>query len=500
MISADPGQQAVDFINCLSHPTSGKRFTLRPWQEGIVRKLIGTVDDSGQRVYSQAGIWLPRANGKTELAAAMILERFLRDRRPRRQFYCAATSRDQAKFLFNKVLAMLEDNERLRKLVDIRTSTHTIINQQTGSTFKAVSSESSAMHGSEPTMVVYDEIHVARDRELFTSLLTGMGKVDSPLLVTITTAGIYEKTTLEMEQYMYACRVRDGIVKDKSYLPVIYEAGPDDPWDKEETWFKCNPALGDFRSVDEMRRLAKQAKQITRMQNDFKRLYLNIHTAQTSRWLSQEQWLECKVDELDADGPWLGGCDLSAKQDLTSFGLSCKTEDGYAVKCWNWIPEETALAHEKSDRVPYLQWEKEGHVEFTPGDRIDQYFILDRIVEICKEHGVRSVAFDAHNAEWFFQTLPMHGIECKDATQNYKTYNEPCREFESCIASGTLQHLGNQCLDWQISCVEVKPTADKTLIRPVKSTQNSRIDGIVAILMSMALSKVGEQEAKPAIY
>lgn len=500
MISSDPGQQSVDFINCLTHPTSGTPFELRPWQEKIVRDLIGTVDEKGNRQYSQCGIWLPRANGKTELAAALVLERFLRDRRPRRQFFCAATTRDQAKFLFNKVLAMLEDNPRLRQLVDVKTSTHTIINKQTGSTFKAISSEAGAMHGSEPTLVVYDEIHVARDRELFTSMLTGMGKVDNPLMVTITTAGVYDKTTLEMEQYLYATQVRDGVIDDKSYLPVIYEAAPDDPWDEESTWLKCNPALGDFRSIDEIRRLCKQAKQITRMQNDFQRLYLNLHTAQTSRWIDQDQWEACRVEKIDVPGPWLGGCDLSAKMDLTSFAISCKTEDGFAIRCWNWIPEETALKHEKTDRVPYLQWEREGHIEFTPGDRVDQAYVLQRIREICEEFGVREVAFDSHNAEWFFQQLPIYGIETFDAQQNYKTFNEPCREFESCIASGTLQHQASKCLDWQIHNVEVKPTSDKTLIRPVKATANARIDGIVAVLMSMALSLVGKQETRPGVF
>ena len=500
MISADLGQQSVDFINCLTHPTSGTRFELRPWQEDIVRKLMGTVDEDGRRQYTQCGIWLPRANGKTELAAALVLERFLRDKRPRRQFFCAATTRDQAKFLFNKVLAMVEDNPRLRKLVDVKTSTHTIINQATGSTFKAISSEAGAMHGSEPSLVVYDEIHVARDRELFTSMLTGMGKVDSPLLVTITTAGVYDKTTLEMEQYLYATQVRDGIIEDASYLPVIYEADADDPWDEEATWRKCNPALGDFRSIDEIRRMAKQAKQITRMQNDFKRLYLNQHTAQQSRWLSQELWDKCRVDKIDVPGPWLGGADLSAKMDLTSFAISAKTDDGFAVRCWNWIPEETALKHEKPDRVPYLQWEQEGHIEFTPGDRVDQQHILNRMVEICEEFGVREVAFDSHNAEWFFQQLPLHGIETVDAPQNYRTYSEPSREFESCIAAGTLQHQASKCVDWQIHNVDVKPTSDKTLIRPVKATANARIDGIVAILMSMALSLVGKSENKPAVF
>ena len=501
MIATDPGQQACDFIDLLTHPTTGESFNLRPWQKKIVKKLLGTLKPDGSRQYTSAGIWLPRANGKTELASALLLERFLRDPRPRRQFFCAASTRDQARFLFNKVEAMCRDNPRILKHVTIRTSNHVIINNATGSTFKAVASEAGAMHGAEPSVVVYDEIHVAKDRELFTSFVTGMGKVDNPLMITITTAGLFDRTTLEYEQYHYASQVRDGIIQDPSYLPIIFEAAAEERWDLVKTWRKANPALGDFRSLDEMRRLCNRAKQIPRLENDFRRLYLNQHTAATSKWLRQEDWEKCQRDHVDKSGRWFGGADLSAKQDLTAFAITARTEDdGYKVLAWNWIPEGTALQHEKSDRVPYLTWERTGHIEFTPGDRVDQRFVLQRMLEICGEYGVRQVCFDSHNAEWFFQELPRHGIETIDAPQNYRTYNEPCREFESCIAAGKIQTDRNQCLAWQVANVETKPTSDNRLIRPIKSTPSARIDAIAAVLMSMAVSLAPEAEIEPAIY
>jgi len=498
MIRADAGQCAVDFINCL--PTSGgEPFRLRKWQEKIIRPLLGKTQPNGLRQYTDAGIWLPRGNGKTELCAAIAVERLFRDKRKRGEIYCAAMTRDQASMLYNSARAMIEDSPALAKLVEITPSKKLILHKQRGTIFKALAAEGGPIHGTRPTVAIYDEVHCAKDREVFTALQTGLGKCPEPLFLTITTAGIYAKHTLEFELYHYACRVRDGIIKDPHYLPVIYEAPKDARWDLVKTWRACNPALGDFRNLDEMKRLCKRAKEIPRLENDFRRLYLNQHTAQTSRWLNSEDWDACRVDTIRADGPWFGGCDLSAKQDLTSFALSCKTDDGYAVKSWNWIPEETALAHEKSDRVPYLTWQRTGQIEFTPGDRVDQRFVLQRIVEICEEHGCRKVAFDAHLAEWFFQELPRVGIEAIDAPQNFRTFSEPCGDFESCITSGTIQHDGNECLAWQVSNVEVKTTSDG-LVRPVKGQRQSRIDGVVAVLLSMALSNVNTEEVAPAIY
>ena len=499
MIKQDRGQAAIDFINCLT-TSRGEPFKLRKWQENIVKPLLGRTRPDGLRQYTDCGIWLPRGNGKTELCAAIAVERLFRDHRKRGEIYCAATTRDQAGLLFNAARAMIEDNPTLHKLVEITPSRKQILHKERGTVFRALAAESGPLHGLRPTVVFVDELHCAKDREVFTALQTGLGKCPEPLMITITTSGVYNRHSLEWEHYDYACKVRDKVIKHPSYFPVIYEAPKDARWDLVKTWRACNPALGDFRNLDEMKRLCARAKKIPRLEADFRRLYLNQHTAQKEKWLSQEDWNECQVDRITADGPWLGGCDLSAKQDLTSLALTCKTDNGYAIKSWNWIPEDTALDHEQSDRVPYLTWHNKGHIEFTPGDRIDQEFILQRIGEICQEHDCRKVAFDPHQAEWFFQMLPVrYGIEAIEAQQNFRTFTEPCREVESCLASRTLQHEGNEALTWMIGNTEVKTTSDG-LIRPVKGTHHARIDGVVAMLISIALSLAPQEEPKPAIF
>ena len=71
-----PGDKAVEFINLLTHTKgkwSGKNFNLRDWQESFVRELFGTLKDDGLRQYKTAFLFVPRKNGKTELAAAIAL-------------------------------------------------------------------------------------------------------------------------------------------------------------------------------------------------------------------------------------------------------------------------------------------------------------------------------------------------------------------------------------------------------------------------------------------
>ena len=66
---------AVDFIECLCHTKgtwAGKLFKLLDWQEQIIRDLFGIIKPNGYRQFNTAYVEIPKKNGKSELAAAMI--------------------------------------------------------------------------------------------------------------------------------------------------------------------------------------------------------------------------------------------------------------------------------------------------------------------------------------------------------------------------------------------------------------------------------------------
>ena len=75
----------------------------------------------------------------------------------------------------------------------------------------------------------------------------------------------------------------------------MYEAPADADWTSPQVWRKANPALGDFRSLEEMQTLAARAKAIPAQENTFRRLYLNQWTEQATRWITLEAWDGCQV-------------------------------------------------------------------------------------------------------------------------------------------------------------------------------------------------------------
>jgi phage terminase large subunit-like protein len=143
-------------------------------------------------------------------------------------------------------------------------------------------------------VVIYDELHAAPSRELWDVLTTSQGARSQPLTLAISTAG-YDRHSILWELYAHARKVAERPSIDPTFLPILYEAPIDADWTNERVWKKANPALGDFRSLEEMRIAAARAKEIPAQENTFRRLYLNQWTEQASRWIGMPTWDACCV-------------------------------------------------------------------------------------------------------------------------------------------------------------------------------------------------------------
>ena len=490
-------KEVCKFIECLtlSGDYAGQKFKLRPWQRAIIEKIFDTKTKDGHRQYTDCGIWLPRKNAKTELSAALAAY-FLFCDTTQGEIYSAAGEREQAGIVFGKLKGMILNNPHLRKSCKIVSASKRVINERTGSVFVSLSSEDGTKHGYNPSFVIADEVHVWKRRELYTALTTGSEARLEKLILTTTTAGVYNPESLEWELYDYAVKVRDGIVDDPTYLPVIYEAAKEDDWLDEKVWHKANPALGDFRSLESMRRQAKRAKENPRLENDFRRRFLNQHTQQTTRWLPMDKWntayeMDCDPLEFIPDGETVfGGLDLAATTDIAAFCLACKHGDSYRLQWRFWIPEERMRDIENTDRVPYSAWVRGGFVKATPGPTIDYGVIVQDILEDSERYNLRFIGYDPWNATATSQALEAEGLSMVKVRQGAGTLSEPCRELERCVTAETLQHGHNQVANWMANNVEVHTDFNGNIrpVRPKHNASSSKIDGMVAAIMAIKLA------------
>lgn len=477
------------FINNLTHSSGDSArdpFALRPWQEQIVRKLFGTLKKDGKRQYRTCLLMLPRKNGKSELAAALALYGLLGDGEKAGQVYSAAADRDQAALVFNAALAMVRADPELEAQLEIVESQKRIVHRASGSFYRAISAEAFSKHGFNASMVIYDELHSAPNRELWDVLRTSQGARSQPIMLAISTAG-FDRHSILYQIYDYACKVRDGIVQDETFLPIIYEAPKEADWLDQKVWADCNPALGDFRSLEDMQILAREAQSMPGAENSFRRLYLNQWTEQETRWLPMHLWDECKSEPEDlANRRCYVGMDLSTTRDLTALVAVFPDEKGGCdVLPAFFVPEESMRERANKDRVPYPEWAKNGYLNPTPGDVVDYEAVRAKLKEWAGRYDVREVAFDPWNATDLVTRLQeQDGFTCVPIRQGYASLSAPTKSTEKLIASRMLHHDGHPVLRWNVSNAAVETDATGN-IKLSKRASTERIDGAMALVMAV---------------
>ena len=485
----DSGEHAVQFIENLRHTTgewAGERFKLMPWEEKIVRKLFGTLNPDGTRQYRTCYIELPRKNGKSTLAAAIGLYLLFADEEPGAQIYSAANDRNQAALVFNVAAAMVRQSSALMKRAKVIDSQKRIVYHSQNSFYSAISAEAYSKFGYNSHGVIYDELHAAPDRELWDVLTTSFGARRQPLLLCITTAG-YDRNSICWEQHDYACKVRDGIITDPTFLPIIYAAPDDADWTDEKVWFDCNPALGVFRSLEEIRTLCAKAQETPALEMTFRRLYLNQWTTSVERWMPMDKWDACggeiNLEDLKGKSCYCG-LDLAATTDLTALSLVFPREDGYDVLMRFWIPGDTAREKEHKDRVPYSLWSRQGFIKLTEGNVIDYGYIRQELKELREIYNIREIAFDRWGATKLVQDLQDDGFVVVPFGQGYASMSAPTKELMTLILSGKIRHGGHPVLRWNADNMVVSQDPAGNL-KPDKAKATQKIDGCVALIMGL---------------
>lgn len=485
------------FLVHIKGALAGKPLTLEPWQADILRTLFGWRRPDGTRRYRTAFIEVPRKNGKSTFAAGIALFCLFCDREQGAEIYSAASDRDQASLVFNVAAAMVRKNAKLKGRCKILDSVKRIVLGD--SFYRAIAANAAGSHGYNSHCVVYDELHAAANRELYDVLKTSMGARPQPLFVIITTAG-FDRKSICYEQYDYACKVRDAVIDDPTFLPVIYEAEDDDDWTDPKIWRKANPNLGVSISEDFLASECRTALQLPSYANTFRRLYLNQWTESDVRWLSLEAWNRCggKLPDLAGRECW-GGLDLSSTTDLASLLLVFPLmEEGklvrLAIKAFAWCPRERAVEREKRDRVPYTQWIRDTHLRATEGDVIDYDVIRRDINQLGEIYNIREIGVDRWNAQQIVTQLAGDGFNMVMVGQGFASMSGPSKELEKLIIGGQLLHDGDPVTRWAAMNVSIESDAAGN-IKPSKAKSTERIDPIVALVMAVGRYTVGEQDA-----
>ena len=431
---------------------------------------------------------IARKNAKSTLAAGQGLFAFF-DGEPGAEVYSAATTRDQAKIIFDVAKSMVHGHSILKK--HLTASTLNIHSEATNSKFEPLSADAHTLDGKNVYVALVDELHAHKDGRVWSVLETGTGSRQQPLMIAVTTAG-FERSVC-IQQYNYAEQVLDGIIFDDTFFPLIYEIDEGDDWQSPDVWRKANPNLDVSIFAKQLETTCKQAVAIPERQNEFLCKHLNKWVNQADKWINLDDWQKCTgnytEDELKGR-MCFGGMDLSATNDITAFVLVFPPEND---KTWRvvtrfWVPEEQVKKRSKGylvDKVPYDAWLRDGHIKCTPGNVVDYDFIRAEILALADLYDIKSINYDRYRATETSIKREAEGLTLLGTAQGAITFTEPMQRFQGVLADRFFAHNNNPALTWMANNMVVRYDANMNMA-PDKKSAKDRIDGIVALLMGFA--------------
>ena len=514
--TAEPGdkfvskdaQAAIDFFeHCLTHVKghlAGTKFLLEKWQKGILAAMFGWKRADGTRRYREVFLFVARKNGKTSFAAGLCLLVLWCDHEPGAEIYSAAAEREQASLVFAHAKGMVEAEPELFSALKVYggLGQRAITLESENSSYKVISADAGTKHGGNVHLAVIDELHAQPNRDLVDVLMTGMGSRLQPITMHLTTSD-FERESICNEKHEYASKVRDGILDDHAFLPIIYECTKDDDWTSPKAWKKANPNLGVSVFRDYLVRECKRAQDVPAFENTFKRLHLNIRTEQDERFIPMEIWDDAPIPDEASPDLLLGrkcilGVDLATTGDISAVVALFNLDPYWAVLPTFFVPEMSAHARENRDRVPYLTWKRQGHVTFTPGDTTDFEIIREHILNLRELYEVEEVAIDRWNSTQLQNQLVQDGFEVVPYAQTFGALSSPTARLLEVIKSRKMVHYSHPVMRWMASNVTVLQDAAGN-VRPFKEKGPKKIDGIVALIMALGRALVFNP-TPPSVY
>jgi phage terminase large subunit-like protein len=504
---------AKAFIESALVHTKGKyarqQFLLKDWQfNDIVAPIFGTTEYSEEhqcyrRQYSIAWIEIARKNGKSELLAAMMLYVLFCDGEYSAELFSVATDRKQAGAIFDVAMNMTLLNPKLAIKCKPVASQKRLVRQDKNSVYAVLANDGASALGSNPSAVAADEVLAWPNGGMWTALRSGMGSMArvQPLFIAATTAGNDSESFGGQEH-----REMQKILDEPHRAPHIFVYMRNTPYDAdpfdEKNWYYANPALGDFLSLEEMRKMALEAKNNPAKLNSFRQFQLNQWVSSAVAWMPMHLWdqegnlsvqypTRAKLFDAFAGRECWFGFDLAARQDLSSMCYLFPSETGVDVLWRHWCPESAYYKLDSLNSGRFTEWVKQGWLTVTEGDVLDFEQVYTDIESDSKRFTILGGDADQWSSDPVIQEIErrLYVPEIFAYKNDFAHMSDGMHRIYELVTEGNFRHHGNPLARFCFDACEARLAKyDPDLLRPDKPDRNTaakRIDAVPAAVMAI---------------
>jgi phage terminase large subunit-like protein len=502
----DRADRPCAFIELLPHikgkwAREGRLIELEPWQSFVLTTVFGWVHhETGLRRFREGYVEVPRKNAKSTLSSGLALYMLSADGEHGAEVYSAATTRDQARIVFDDAKAMAERTPELRTYLGVAIMQHSLTVAHMASKFTPLAAEGSTLDGLNVHFAVIDELHAHKTRAVYDVIDTARGAREQSLLWNITTAGT-DRSGICYERRTHVVKVLDGVIDDPSLFGIIYTIDDTDDPHVETSWAKANPNWGKSVLREDMEAASRKAESMPSALNNFLTKRLNVWVNGDAAWMDMRAWERCadttlQLGDFEGEPCWIG-LDLAQKRD---FAAACFVfeRDG----CWHVFTRLylNELAVQESGNAHLSGWARQGYVQVTDGDITDFDVVADDLRSACARFDVQEIDFDPALSMYFAGKLIEEGLPMVEITQRALFFTPPLIQVENLVHEGKLRHEGNPVMTWMVSNLVVKVSKFNELRAPTKERPENKIDGPIAMLMALGRAlALTEQAEEPGI-
>lgn len=488
------GEKVIAFIERYCKVPEGKLvgqpLVLEPFQKRFILDVYDNPHGTRRGIASIA-----RKNGKSGLIAGLLLAHLVGpEAKLNSQIVSGAMSRDQAALVFNLACKMVQLSPRLSDLVKIIPSGKRLIGLPMNVEYRALAADGKTAHGLSPVLAVLDELGQIRgpQSDFVDAILTSQGAHENPLQLVISTqaASDGDWLSLEIDQALTG--------NDPQVVCHLYAAPEGCDLMDESAWRAANPALGTFRSYDDLAQQMREAVAMPSKSNSVRNLLMNQRVSTDSPFVSADVWKRNGADPLSSpppDVPLFGGLDLSARLDLTAFVLVGQVDGVWHVWPYCWTPGTGVQDRAKRDKAPYDLWARQGLLRTTPGASVDYEHVATELAEICAGLNVQGIAFDRWRMDVMAKELAAVGFDVPLMSwgQGYRDMSPALEYMESELVNGRIAHGMHPLLTMAAANATTlqDPTGAKKLD---KSRKTGRIDPLQAMAQALGLAARMEAE------
>jgi phage terminase large subunit-like protein len=251
---------------------------------------------------------LPRGQGKTTLLSAIALHHLLTIEGA--QIYCCASSRDQARILFESAAGfarVLDDDHLVTRHLELRYCDSPGEPKVFSRYLRVLAADAMRLHGLTPTLAIIDELHAHADDSVYLAMRTAMLKRPTSKLIVISTAGAGADSPLgrlRARAHAQPHVTRKGAVTDArgpNLRFLEWSVAEDEDVDDAAVVKKANPAS--WITVAGLREQREAVPDLA-----FRRYHANQWTEREGYWLPAGAWQACvgEPELTPGEDLWLG--------------------------------------------------------------------------------------------------------------------------------------------------------------------------------------------------